>query len=211
MDFQRARTEEQIASRQEEIITVCDKIYREQGYEAVHFKAVSKMTSISRPTIYNYYKTKEEIFLDILKRDFAKWTEELKSHFDVTPKMTKEEFCSFLADSIMKHEKYFELLAVYMPPIEQNSSMDKLILFKKDIKSFSKVFLEGLDKYFPNANEEQKMMFTFHFKAVVHGIYPLTHLSKKQEQAAKKIDPKYEVQDFRQACFNALMILIMNI
>ena len=78
-EFKRARTKEQIASRQEDIITACDAIYREKGYEAVYIKAVSKMTSVSRPSIYNYYNTKEEIFLDLLKRDFAKWTEEINN------------------------------------------------------------------------------------------------------------------------------------
>ena len=211
MNFQRARTEKQVASRQEEIIAVCDAIYCEKGYEAVHFKAVSRMTSISRPTIYNYYCTKEEIFLDIIKRDFAKWTDELKAHFDTTEKMTKEEFCAFLANSLVKHEKYFELLAVYIHPIEKNSRLEKLTAFKEAIQPFSGVFLSGLDKYFSNAKNEDKKQFYFHFQAVVHGMYPLTHLSKKQEQAAKKANPEYNVSDFRQACFNILLLLIANL
>jgi AcrR family transcriptional regulator len=211
MEFQRARTEEQISSRQEEIISVCDTIYREKGYEAVHFRAVSRKTSISRPSLYNYYKTKEEIFLDILQRDFTNWTEELKSHFDAVSKMTKDEFCTFLADTLVKHEKYFELLAVYMPSIEKNSSLDKLTTFKKETQPFSKVFLMGLDKFFPETKDEQKRRFYFNFQAVVHGVYPLTHLSKKQIQAAKKNNPKFKLPDFRQVCLNALLLLIADL
>jgi len=211
MAFQRARTEEQIASRQEEIITACDTIYREKGYEAVHFKAVSKMTSISRPTIYNYYKTKEEIFLDILKRGFTNWTEELKAHFATTPKMTKEEFCAFLADSLLKHEKYFELLAVYIQPIEMNSSLEKLTAFKESMQSFPGIFLEGLDKYFPDAKDEDKRKFMRYFIISVHGIFPLTHLSKKQIQASKKVNSEYKVPNFRQICFDVLLLLMANL
>ena len=211
MGFQRARTEEQIASRQEEIINICDAIYCEKGYEAVHFKAVSRMTSISRPTIYNYYNTKEEIFLDIIKRDFEKWTEELKTHFDTTPQMKKEEFCAFLADSLVKHKKYLELLAVYTQPIEKNSSLEKLIAFKEATQPFSRAFLVGLDKNFPDAKNEDKKKFYFHFQAVVHGLYQLTHLSKKQEQALKKANPEYQVPDFHQAFFNILLLLIANL
>jgi hypothetical protein len=125
--------------------------------------------------------------------------------------MTKEEFCAFLADTLVKHEKYFELLAVYIYPIEKNSSIEKLTAFKKEIQPFSKVFFEGLDKYFPDANEEQKRLFYFHFQAVVHGVYPLTHLSQKQMQASKKANPKFKRPDFRQACYNALLLLIGDI
>jgi AcrR family transcriptional regulator len=211
MEFQRARTEEQVASRQEEIIAVCDAIYCEKGYEAVHFKAVSKMTTISRPTIYNYYKTKEEIFLDIIKRDFVQWTGELKTHFEITPKMTKKEICFFLTDSLVKHQKYFELFAVYIQPIEMNSSLEKLTSFKKAMQPFSNVFLEGLDKYFPNSKAEEKRKFLFNFQAAVHGVFPLTHLSKKQIEAMKKINPEYKAPDFSQKCFDILSLLIANL
>ena len=210
-EFQRARTKEQITSRQEEIIAVCDAIYCKKGYEAVHFKAVSGMTSVSRPTIYNYYNSKEEIFLDVLKRDFAKWTGELNSRFDKTKKMTKNQFCGFLADSILNHKKYFELLFVFMPSIEKNSSLEKLTAYKQSIWSFRMAFFYGLDKFFPNANDERKEMFYLHFKAVVYGVYPLTHLSDNQIKAMKKVNPKYKLPDFRQICFKALMLLMADI
>ena len=210
-EFKRARTKEQIATRQEEIINVCDKIYRKKGYEAVHFKAVSQMTSISRPTIYNYYNTKEEIFLDLLKRDFACWTQELRTHFEKRKKMTKKDFCNFLADSILNHEKYFELLFVFMPSIEKNSSLEKLTIYKQNVWSFRTAFFEGLAKFFPDADSETKDIFYIHFKSVAYGVYPLTHLSSNQIKAMKKVSPKYKIPDFRQICFDALMLLIAAI
>ena len=211
MEFQRARTEDQIASRQEEIINACDAIYCEKGYEAVHFKAVSRMTSISRPTIYNYYKTKEEVFLDIIKRDFTKYTEELKAHFDATPKMTKDELCTFLTNILEKHEKYFELLAVYIQTIEMNSGLEKLTEFKKALQPSQKVFLDGLDKYFPDAKAEDKKKFSSHYIIAVHGVFPLTHYSQKQIQASKIINPDYQKPDFRKIFFDILMVLIADL
>ena len=211
MEFQRARTEEQIASRQEEIINACDVIYCEKGYEAVNFKAVSKMTSISRPAIYNYYKTKEEVFLDIIKLDFTKYAEEIKAHFDATPKMTKEEICTFLTNILKKHEKYFELLAVYIQTIEMNSGLEKLTEFKKALQPSHKIFLDGLNKYFPDAKEEDKKRFISHYIIAVHGIFPFTHLSKKQVQASKIINPDYKKPDFRKICFDILMLLMADL
>ena len=210
-EFIRARTDEQIASRQEEIINVCDAIYREKGYEAVHFNAVSKKTSISRPAIYNYYQTKEEIFLDIIKRDFTKWTKELQAHFEITPKMTKKQFAGFLTESLINHEKYFELFAVYLQPIETGSSLAKLTEFKEIFPPFYRVFHAGLDKYFPHAKDEDKRNFVSHFIVTVHGLFPFTHLSKKQIQAAKKSNPGYKAPDFRLICFNMLMLLIADL
>ena len=87
----------------------------------------------------------------------------------------------------------------------------KLTVYKQDVWSFKRAFLEGLDKFFPNANGDKKMMFYTYFQAVVYGVYPLTHLSDKQIQAMKKANPEYNVPDFRQLCFDALMLLMADI
>ena len=211
MEFQRARTEEQIAGRQREIITVCDAIYREKGYEAVHFKAVSQMTTISRPSIYNYYKTKEEIFLDVLKRDYFKWEEELKFHYKKTPKMTKNEYCSFMTKSLKKHEKYLELITIYIHPIERNSRLEKLTSFKTEIHHFFQIILEGLTKYFPGATDEQKQRILFYLMIIVTGAYSHTHLTEKQIEAIKTADPEEKIPNFRTVCYDALLMLLRDV
>jgi AcrR family transcriptional regulator len=100
MDFIRARTEEQIASRQAEIINACDVLYSRYGYEGVHFKAISEITSFKRSTIYSYYKTKDEVLLDLLKREMRDWAAALREKFDKTKTMTKQEFSAFLSEKI---------------------------------------------------------------------------------------------------------------
>ena len=210
MEFQRARTKKQIANRQEEIIAACAEIYQKKGYEAVNFKAISKKTSISRPGIYNYYETKEEIFLDILRLDINKWENDFKFHFESINQMTKEEFCTFLADSVVAHEKYLELLAVYMRPIEKNSRLEKLAEFKKATYLFFLIFRKGLDKYFPDIPKEKKSIFIFYSMTIVYGAYPLTHLSEKQVKAMKKAEPEYETPDFREVCYYAFLKILSH-
>ena len=210
MEFQRARTKKQIANRQEEIIAACTEIYQKKGYEAVNFKVISKKTSISRPGIYNYYETKEEIFLDILRLDINKWENEFQLHFEAVNQMTMEEFCTFLADSVVSHEKNLELLAVYMHPIEKNSRLEKLIEFKKATYLFFQIFRKGLDKYFPYIPNEKKAFFIFYSMTIVYGAYPLTHLSEKQLKAMKKADSEYETPDFRMVCYYAFLRFISS-
>ena len=82
MDFLRARTKEQIDQRRFDIIQACETLFNEGGYDFVNLKAISEMTAISRSSIYTYYKTKDEIMLDILilklndwKNDLLIWTQ----------------------------------------------------------------------------------------------------------------------------------------
>ena len=211
MEYQRARTKEQIADRQAEIIAACDAIYREKGYEAVHFKAVSQMTSISRSSIYNYYKTKEEIFLDVLIQDYIRWKKELLSHYKRTPRMKKNQYCLFITKSLKKHEKYLELITVYLYQIEKNSSLEKLISFKAEIHQFLGSIQAGLSKYFPGITNRQKQKFVFYLMVIVTGAYAHTHMTEKQIQAAKYADPEGKTPDFHQVCYEGLLMLLSDV
>jgi len=211
MGFQRARTEKQVADRQDEIISACDEIYRKKGYEAVHIKAISGLTSISRPGIYNYYKTRDDILLDVLKRDYIKWEEELLAHYRKIKKMTREAYCSFMAHSLKKHEKYLELVTIYIHPIERNSSLEKLSSFKMEIHRFFQIILEGLAQYFPRTSKKQRRSILFYLMVIITGAYSHTHLTEKQIQAIKNADPDDTTPDFHRVCYDALMMLMRDI
>ncbi len=59
---------ERTAARKEEIINACEKLYQAMSFKDITLKEIGNATSFSRPTIYNYYQTKEEIFLALFER-----------------------------------------------------------------------------------------------------------------------------------------------
>lgn len=54
-------TPEQITQKREEIINACEQLYQTMSFREITFKKIGEITSFSRPTIYNYFETKEEI------------------------------------------------------------------------------------------------------------------------------------------------------
>lgn len=52
-------TPEQIAQKREEIINACEKLYQTMSFREITLKEIGSITSFSRPTIYNYFETKE--------------------------------------------------------------------------------------------------------------------------------------------------------
>ena len=77
MDFVRARTDEQMQIRQLDIMRACATIFEQGGYDAVNIKAISNSTSITRSSFYTYYKTKDEVLLDLLRTELLIWKEEM--------------------------------------------------------------------------------------------------------------------------------------
>ena len=73
----RKATSEQIARKREEIINACEQLYRTMSFREITLKEIGARTSFSRPTIYNYFETKEEIFLALFQREYDRWNEDL--------------------------------------------------------------------------------------------------------------------------------------
>ena len=94
------RTPELIAQRREEIINACEELYRTMSFKEITLKEIGKITSFSRPTIYNYFETKEEIFLALFQREYECWNDELTSILEGNEQLTKAELSAKIAASL---------------------------------------------------------------------------------------------------------------
>jgi AcrR family transcriptional regulator len=206
----RARTKAEIAGRQEEIINACDVLYSRCGYEGVHFKAISTITTLKRPTIYSYYKTKEEVLLDILRREMMDWEAALRKKFDRTESMTRKEFSMFLAGGAASREKMLNLLSILTTMVENQCRTENLALFKRDAGGVIAAILMGLEKYFPGTAPEKQQFFRTMFLTYIHGLFPLTHLSKKQIEAMKIAGKEYVPVDFKKTLYKAILLLLTD-
>jgi AcrR family transcriptional regulator len=211
MGFVRARTKEQISSRQEEIINACDVLFIRYGYEGVKFQSISEITSFKRPTIYIYYKTKDEVLLDLLKKEMQDWDKVMQKVIHATETMTKEQYCTFLAENVVSRDKMLRLLAILCTNIENQCGLEKLTEFKKEVRGVFITLRESLDKYFPQTDLSKKNFFMTSFFSYIHGLYPLAHLSKKQIDAMTLGGMEYIPFDFKETFYKAILILVADL
>ena len=54
-------------ARKEEIINACAKLYTTMNFKDITLKQISLETTFTRTSIYNYFQTKEEIFLALFR------------------------------------------------------------------------------------------------------------------------------------------------
>ncbi|HCJ42165.1 MAG TPA: TetR family transcriptional regulator, partial [Ruminococcus sp.] len=109
------------ASRREEIVSACEKLYKTMSFKDITLKEISVETSFSRPSIYNYFRTKEEIFLALMQREYENWAAEVNELVSVHESMSAEGFAAALAHSLEKREQLLKLLAMNHYDMEENS------------------------------------------------------------------------------------------
>jgi len=208
MDFIRARNPEQIISRQEEIIAAARELFVKHGYDAVHFKAISEMTSLSRPALYSYYKTKDEVLLGLLQKELKLWYLDLNSELGSTPKGSKEDFSLGLARNLNEHPCMLDLFLLLFSFLEKNSRQNKLIEFKKEFMLALETFKVCTRQIFPEAPDEKLDTFIQAALALVLGLYPLSKLPQNLHNALVDSHIAYKEPDFLNLAQKALLLLL---
>lgn len=200
MEFSRARTKEQMKYRKMDIITACENLWEQEGFDGVNLKGISESTSISRSTIYNYYKTKEEIFLDILKEEIELWKEQLIKFKEEKKQMDIEQFSLKITETLLERDKLLKLYSILFTCIEPNCSLEKIVEFKLVAGDIESTLVEVMLKFFPQLSAMKAQIISGEIFCYVLGLYPMSHLNEKQKKAIAISKTSYIEPDFKMMC-----------
>lgn len=189
--FRRARTKEQIEQRKQEIISAAVKLFEKGGIDAVNFKAISETTSFTRQAIYNYYKTREEILLDVLEMDLKLWENDMYQLLTEYPVLSKEDYAMAMTSIFSDHGLMLELTGLLFNTLELNVRMDNLVEYRKNSVDVYHLLLVSISKYFPTAPREKHTSFASTVFAFAVGLYPMNHMSEKHLEAERLAEALY--------------------
>lgn len=192
--------------REEEILNACEKLYEKMNFTDVTIKEISARTSCSRPTIYNYFQTKEEIFLRLFEREFLLWCEELEKIGADGAKA--DELPEKLARSLEKRELMLKLLAVNLYDMEENSRIERLVSFKKAYGKSVELFDDILKKSFPHKTDKERRQTLIAAFQFLHGVYPYAHATPKQIEAMDKVGIRHDNGNLYELSLNGLKIIL---
>ena len=201
-------TPEQIALKREEIINACEQLYQTMSFREITLKEIGKITSFSRPTIYNYFETKEEIFLALFKREYDRWNEQLTEIHDQNDRLTKAQLADKIAQSLADRPQLLKLLAMNNYDMEANSREELLISFKQSYGKSLQLMSMLLTKFCPEMSVNDIQNFIYIFFPFMFGIYPYTSVTEKQQAAMKEAGIDYVYQTVYELTHGCLVRLL---
>ena len=199
---------ERTAARKEEIINACEKLYQTMSFKDITLKEIGNETSFSRPTIYNYYQTKEEIFLALFEREYVRWNDELQTILQDNRKLTKAELAEKLAASLANRQQLLKLLAMNNYDMEENSRPELLNSFKVAYGESIKNVCSILTKFCPKKSDAEIQNIIYIFFPFMFGIYPYTAVTDKQKKAMKEAKVDFVYQSVFEITNNCLLKLL---
>ncbi len=204
----RKATPEQIALKREEIINACEQLYQTMSFREITLKEIGKITSFSRPTIYNYFETKEEIFLGLFQREYDRWNEELTAILHGNERLTRQELADRIANSLAGRQQLLKLLSMNNYDMEANSRQELLSSFKQSYGRSLQLMCMLLEKFCPDMRVEEIQNFIYTFFPFMFGIYPYTAVTDKQKTAMKEAGINYVYQNVYELTYGCLIRLL---
>ena len=125
---------EHTLARREEIITACEQLYLERDFHDVTIKDIGTRTTFTRTSIYNYFETKEEIFLALLHREYLAWAADLDALRE-TASGGAEALAEGLASTLDRRETMLRLMSTSLFEMEAHSRVEALADFKRGCKT----------------------------------------------------------------------------
>ena len=198
-------SEELTNARREEIINACKKLYKTMSFKEITIKEVANETSFTRPSIYNYFETQEEIFLAILQAESERWVQELDSVRSAHEIMTKAQIAEALAASLENRALLLKLMSMNHYDMEANSRMEKLIEFKKAYGASLDAVAKLLEIFCKDADVNA---FLYNFFPFIYGIYPYAVVTEKQKAAMEQADVCFQYHTIHDLAYRCALKLL---
>ncbi len=200
-------TPELIAERREEIMNACETLYETMPFREVTLKEIGTLTTCSRPSIYNYFQTKEEIFLALFEREYRLWAEELDAIAAKGP-LSPERLAQELAASLQKRKLMLKLLSVNLYDMEENSRMERLVDFKRAYGASVAALDRLIAQTLPELSKSQRRETVVSVLVFTHGLYPYAFATPKQLEAMQTAEIPYEERTIEMiACYGLTKLL----
>ena len=194
-------------ARKVEIMEACKKLYETMTFKEVNLKEIGKVTSFTRTSIYNYFESKEEIFLGIFEDEYIKWTSDLQKIID-EGELGREKLAKKLSESLGNRKLMLKLLAVNLYDMEENSRMERLVSFKKAYGRSRDVLAELIKKNYPGIKKKELDEFIFTFLPFLHGVHPYAFATSKQIEAMDEAGIKYLETTIEKLVYTGLIRLL---
>jgi len=177
------KTPELIANRRNEIINACSTLYSKKGFADISMADIAQETTFTRTSIYNYFHTKEEIFLALLQREYDGWADEIDSAVERAPAMSDKDLAEFLACSLDSRKQMLRLLSMNFYDMEGNSRIENLTEFKRSYGRTMQSVKALVSACRSEFDEDSLNDFLYSFFPFLYGLCPYTEVTDRQDEA----------------------------
>ncbi len=209
MTWQRARQPEQKAVRREAILDAARTLFSKMPYEEISLNGIARKAGISKPNVYRYFSTREEIFLTIFSDEQSKFIEALIARMKrIRSKDPVGAISRAWVEVALQHRVLLDLLPQLSTSMETNSSVEQIVAFKRDAFVLGDELVRTLHHLHPRLSIEQWMTVVQCAISMMAGLWPLANPGQNVIAALQHPDVNRPAWEFKPIMTHGLSALI---
>ena len=201
-------SEELANARKEEIVNACAALYDTMGFRDMTIRDIAAKTTFTRTSIYNYFQTKEEIFLALLQREHELWTADLEAIARSHETLSADGFADELSRTLEKRACMLKLMSMNLYDMEGNSRIEKPCGLQNRLCRCAGGRGRLPEEVLPRMSDLDRQEFIYALFPFMFGVYPYTTASEKQKEAMElaHLDyPAYSIYEIVRAFVSRLL------
>lgn len=187
--WKRARKPEQMEVRRQQILDAALELFLGSDYNNVSLNQIARRAGMAKSNIYNYFQTREEIYLVLMQELMIRWGESVIESLLARPANGITDLVERFIDPVAAPKEFLALTSVLNSSLEQNSSEESIVQFKEATLQITGRIVEAIQRSLPwfTAERGSELLMVMH--ALTAGIYSASQPSPTLERVLQR--PEY--------------------
>lgn len=130
----RATNDEERQERRRDIINAARELFGQKEYKSIKITDIAQKVGIAKGTVFIYFKTKEQIFLEVAIEEYKKWFDGMNDYLQQKNKSKSkreiEEIIGYIEHSFETNSTLFRLISILHVILEKNITFEDAVKFK---------------------------------------------------------------------------------
>lgn len=210
--YQRARRPGEKEARRDAILGAAARLIEGADPQSVTLNAIAAEAGLSKPNLYRYFQSREEILLHLFLDDLRSFAAEVAGKLDAVHEgAAPETLADMQVDAYASRPRLCRFLGLIASVLEQNASERVLREVKVSTLETARMLAAALHRARPELPVEQCLWFNSTVALFVAGLWPPAHPSAAV--GALLVEPEFEAlrPDFRRDLRTTILTLLAGL
>jgi len=179
-------TQEQKYQRAQQIETAAFTLFEDQSFGDITMTAIASEAGVSKGTLFNYFESKESLFMTILLDGYHHYFDQLIVQVKQQPLTTVTDFLQFLltetANLIDRHDLLVRLNALRGPILEHGANLSQTVTHRQSFYGASEDLATLIHQQVPSLDVAEISQLFIVQTAMISGMMNLSGLDEFNHQ-----------------------------
>ncbi len=209
---QRAVSDEEKLERRQAILVAALQLLAEEDYHEISISSIAARTGLAKGTIFLYFRTKEELFLQLQIAEYKAWFNDINSRLHALLQRGRtgniEAFVRTIAASAADHPTLLRLTPILHITLERNIDYKTALEFKRFLLSEMQATGALIEQCLPFLRKQDGARFLLELQIVLIGLIQMSHPAPLVEQVLRKEGLQVLEVDFEKKLRETLTLLL---